>query len=168
MDAGVPGVTPPLLKRHSTREQSGSGSVDRPGEGSAAASKPEVIDVEMQDDPSIPFENIADTEMDPGFFEGEAPMEVEQGVEEGNEAVGMDLGDELPRMGDLFDEAPELPMRAPRRLEQVLHPRLDVPEGLVPAIGEEKAPKLVRLINSVLIPKNAMFPGSLKMCGSQV
>ena len=33
-------------------------------------------------------------------------MEVEQGVEEGNAAVGMDLGDELPRMADLFDEAP--------------------------------------------------------------
>ena len=142
--------------------------MDRPGEGSAAASKPEVIDVEMQDDPSIPYENIADTEMDQGFFEGEAPMEVEQGVVEGNEAVGMDLGDDLPRMGDLFDEASELPMRAPRRLEQVLHPRLDVPEGLVPAIGEEKAPKLVRLVNSVLISKNARFPESLKMCGSQV
>ena len=167
-DAGVPGVTPPLLKRHRTREQSGSGSVGRPGEGSAAASKPEVIDVEMLDDPSIPYENIADTEMDPGFFEGEAPMEVEQGVVEGNEAVGMDLGDDLPRMGDLFDEASELPMRAPRRLEQVLHPRLDVPEGLVPAIGEDKAPKLVRLVNSVLISKNARFPESLKMCGSQV
>ena len=167
-DAGVPGVTPPLLKRHRTRERSGSGSVDRPGEGSAAASKPEVIDVEMQDDPSIPYENIADTEMDPGFFEGEGPMEVEQGVVEGNEAVGMDLGDDLPRMGDLFDEASELPMRAPRRLEQVLHPRLDVPEGLVPAIGEEKAPKLVRLVNSVLISKNARFPESLKICGSQV
>ena len=168
MDAGVPGVTPPLLKRRRTREQSGSGSVDRPGEGSAAAWKPEVTDVEMQDDPSIPYENIADTEMDPGFFEGEAPMEVEQGVEEGNEAVGIDLGDELPRMADLFDEAPGLPMHAPRRLEQVLHPRLDVPEGLVPVIGEEKAPKLVRLMNSVLIPKNAVFPESLKMCGSQV
>ena len=62
------------------------------------ASKPEVIDVEMQDDPSIPFENIADTEMGPGFFEGEAPMEVEQGVVEGK-AVGMNLGDDLPRMG---------------------------------------------------------------------
>ena len=106
--------------------------------------------------------------MDPGFFEGEAPMEVEQGVEEGNEAVGMDLGDELPRMAELFNEAPGLPMHAPRRLEQVLHPRLDVPEGLVPVIGEEKAPKLVRLMNSVLIPKNAVFPVSLKMCGSQV
>ena len=35
-------------------------------------------------------------------------------------------------------------------------------------IGEEKAPKLVRLMNSVLIPKNAVFPESLKMCGSQV
>ena len=168
VDAGVPGVTPPLLKRHRTREQSGCGSVDRPGEGSAAAWKSEVTDVEMQDDPSIPYEKIADTEMDPGFFEGEAPMEVEQGVEEGNEAVGMDLGDELPRMADLFDEAPGLPMHAPRRLEQVLHPRLDVPEGLVPVIGEEKAPKLVRLMNSVLIPKNAVFPESLKMCGSQV
>ena len=106
VDAGVPGVTPPLLKRRRTREQSGSGSVDRPGEGSATAWKSEVTDVEMQDDPSIPYENIADTEMDPGFFEGEAPMQVEQGVEEGNEAVGMDLGDELPRMADLFDEAP--------------------------------------------------------------
>ena len=142
--------------------------MDRPGEGSTAASKPEVIDVEMQDDPSIPYENIADTEMDPGFFEGEAPMEVEQGVVEGNEAVGMDLGDDFPRMGDLFDEASDLPMRAPRRLEQLLHPRLDVPEGLVPVIGEEKAPKLVRLVNSVLISKNAKFPESLKMCGSQV
>ena len=68
VDAGVPGVTPPLLKRHRTREQSGFGSVDRPGEGSAAAWKSEVTDVEMQDDPSIPYENIADTEMDPGFF----------------------------------------------------------------------------------------------------
>ena len=50
----------------------------------------------------------------------------------------------------------------------MLHPRLDVPEGLVSAIGEEKAPKLVRLVNSVLISKNARFPESLKMCGSQV
>ena len=165
---GGTGVTPPLLKRHRTHEQSGSGSVNRPGEGSTAASKPEVIDVEMQDDPSIPYENIVDTEMDPGFFEGEAPMEIEQGLVEGNEAVGMDLGYDLPRMGDLFDEASELPMRAPRRLEQVLHPRLDVPEGLVPAKGEEKAPKLVRLVNSVLISKYARFPESLKMCGSQV
>ena len=49
----VPGVTPPLLKRHRTREQSGSGSMDRPGEGSAAAWKSEVTDVEMQDDSSI-------------------------------------------------------------------------------------------------------------------
>ena len=82
VDAGVPGVTPPLLKRHRTHEQSGSGSVDRPGEGSTAASKPEVIDVDMQDDPSIPYENIADAEMDPGFFEGEAPIKVEQGAVE--------------------------------------------------------------------------------------
>ena len=43
------------------------------------------------------------------------------------------------------------------------HSRLDVPEGLLPAIGEEKAPKSVRLINSVLIPKNALFPEALKM-----
>ena len=56
----------------------------------------------MQDDPSIPFENIADIEMDPGFFDGKAPMEVEQGVVEGNEAVGMDPGDDLPRMGDFL------------------------------------------------------------------
>ena len=128
VDARVPGVTPPLLKRHRTREQSGSGSVDGPGEGPAAASTPEVIDVEMQDDPSIPYENIADTEMDPGFFEGEAPMEVEQGVGEGNEAVGMDLGDDLPRMGDLFDEAfprvshPQIPLEWEVPMYRLDHP----------------------------------------------
>ena len=111
VDAGVPGVTPLLLKCHRTCEQSGSGSVDRPDEGSTAASKPEWVTC-LTRHPSC-------------------------------DACAW-------------------------RLEQVLHSRLDVPEDLVPAIGEEKAPKLVRVVNSVLISKNARFPESLKMCGSQV
>ncbi|CAE7935163.1 unnamed protein product, partial [Symbiodinium sp. KB8] len=51
-------------------------------EAPAAESKPDVIDVEMFEDPSIPCEQFPDEEMPPGYFEDEQPMDVEKEVVE--------------------------------------------------------------------------------------
>ena len=77
----MPVVSAPSLKRPKTSH----GSTDLEGEEPSAASKPDVIDVEMFEDPSIPYENIPDEEMHPGYFEGEQPMEVEKEVVDGTE-----------------------------------------------------------------------------------
>ncbi|CAE7570397.1 unnamed protein product [Symbiodinium necroappetens] len=61
-DAGVLEASAPLLKRPKTSE----GSTD---EAPAAELKPDVIDVEMFEDPSIPYEQFQDEEMLPGYFE---------------------------------------------------------------------------------------------------
>eukprot|EP00439_Symbiodinium_sp_Y106_P006797 s9229_g1.t1 len=137
-DAGVPVVSAPSLKRPKTSH----GSTDLEGEEPSAASKPDVIDVEMFEDPSIPYENIADEEMHPGYFEDEQPMEVEKEVIDGTEPMSVES-----------QEVPSQPSRVPRLLE-ALHPRLDAPEGFTNAVGELEAPKLAKVVNAVLIEKN--------------
>ena len=57
-------------------------------------------------------------------------------------------------VGDVLVE----PSRVLRRLEQVLHHRLDAPEGLSRAVGEYEAPKLATVMNAVLIHKSSAFP----------
>ncbi|CAE7621986.1 unnamed protein product [Symbiodinium sp. CCMP2592] len=157
-NAGVPGVSAPSLKRPKTSdERTGLGS-----EAPSAASKPDVVDVEMFEDPSLPYEQVPDEEMAPGYFEGEQPMEVEKDLDEGTEPMSVESGD-----------VPSDPSRVPRLLEQVkpagwLHPRLDSSEGLNHAVGEHEAPKLANVVNAVLIEKNTAFPEQVKMCGSKV
>ena len=129
-----------------------------------AVSKPDVVDVEMFEDPSIPYEQVPDEEMSPGYFEGEEPMEVEKEATEGPEPMNVESGDGLPSV----DDVPVEPSRVPRRLEQVLHRRLDAPEGLNHAVGENEAPKLATVVNAVLINKNSAFPEQMKLCGSKV
>ncbi|CAE7664210.1 unnamed protein product, partial [Symbiodinium microadriaticum] len=75
-----------LLKRPKTRD----GHAD---EAPAAESKPDVIDVEMFEDPSIPCEQFPDEEMPPGYFEDEQPMDVEKEVVERPEPMGVDQMD---------------------------------------------------------------------------
>eukprot|EP00439_Symbiodinium_sp_Y106_P001822 s13258_g1.t1 len=116
------------------------------GEEPSAPSKPDVIDVEMFEDPSIPYENIPDEEMHPGYFEGEQPMEVEKEVIDGTEPMSVES-----------QEVPSEPSRVPRLLE-ALHQRLDAPEGFTNAVGELEAPKLAKVVNAVLIEKNTVFP----------
>ena len=151
-DAGVPVVSAPSLKRPKTSH----GSTDLEGEEPSAASKPDVIDVEMFEDPSIPYENIPDEEMPPGYFEGEQPMEVEKEVVDGTEPMSVES-----------QEVPSEPSRVPKRLE-ALHPRLDAPEGFTSAVGELEAPKMAKVVNAVLIEKNTVFPEQVQMCGSKV
>ena len=98
-----------LLKRPKTRD----GHAD---EAPAAESKPDVIDVEMFEDPSIPCEQFPDEEMPPGYFEDEQPMDVEKEVVERPEPMGVESEDVSVE-----------PRRVARRLEQVrlnsgLHP----------------------------------------------
>ncbi|CAE7633045.1 RE1 [Symbiodinium sp. CCMP2592] len=64
-DAGVPSASAPSVKRPKTSHE----SAGLEGEEPSAASKPDVIDVEMFEDPSIPYEHITDEEMPPGYFE---------------------------------------------------------------------------------------------------
>ena len=151
-DAGVPVVSAPSLKRPKTSH----GSTDLEGEEPSAASKPDVIDVEMFEDPSIPYENIPDEEMHPGYFDGEQPMEVEKEVVDGTEPMSVES-----------QEVPSEPSRVPRLLE-ALHPRLDAPEGFTSAVGELEAPKLAKVVNAVLIEKNTVFPEQVQVCGSKV
>ncbi|CAE7763110.1 unnamed protein product [Symbiodinium sp. CCMP2592] len=122
------------------------GSVEgEPGSGSTAAPKvsSEARSSEDAGDPSVPYEQIPDEEMSPGYFEGEQPMEIDKGV---------------------VDEA------APMSVEllESLHPRLDAPEGFTSAGEELGAPKLAKVANAVLIEKNTVFPEPVQMCGSKV
>ncbi|CAE7318825.1 unnamed protein product [Symbiodinium sp. CCMP2592] len=87
-DAGVPLASAPSLKRPKTSHE----TTGLEGEEPSAASKPDVIDVEMFEDPSIPYENIPDEEMPPGYFEDEQPMEIDKGVAE--EAAAMNVESE--------------------------------------------------------------------------
>ena len=132
-DAGVPSVGAPLLKRPKTSD--GRPSVASESEEPTAVSKPDVVDVEMFEDPRIPDEQVPDEEMPPGYLEGEEPMEIEKEAMEGPEPMNVESGDGLPSVGDV----PVEPSRVPRRLEQVLHHRLDAPEGLSRAVGEYEA-----------------------------
>ncbi|CAE7921277.1 unnamed protein product, partial [Symbiodinium sp. KB8] len=84
-DAGVLEASAPLLKRPKTSD----GSAD---EAPSAESKPEVIDVEMFEDPSVPYEQFQDEEMPPGYTEEEQPMEVEREVVERLEQVRLNRG----------------------------------------------------------------------------
>ncbi|CAE7236175.1 unnamed protein product [Symbiodinium sp. CCMP2592] len=151
-DAGVPLVSAPSLKRPKTSHE----TTGLEGEEPSAASKPDVIDVEMVEDPSIPYENIPDEEMPPGYFEDEQPMEIDKGVAE--EAAAMNVESE---------SSPSEPSRVPRLL-QSLHPRLDAPEGFTSACEEASAPKLAKVVNAVLIEKNTVYPEQVQMCGSKV
>ena len=159
-DAGVPSVGTPLLKRPKTSDERPSAVSEEP----TAVSKSDVVDVDMFEDPSIPYEQVPDEEMPPGYFEGEEPMEIGKEAMEGPEPMNVESGDGLPSVGDV----PVEPSRVPRRLEQVLHHRLDAPEGFTPAAGEYEAPKLATVVNAVLINKNSAFPEQLKICGSKV
>ena len=114
-------------------------------------------------DNNIPYEQVPDEEMPPGYFEGEEPMEIDKEAMEGPEPMSVESGDGLPSVGDV----PVKPSRVPRRLEQVLHHRLDAPEGFTCAVGEYEAPKLATVINAVLINKNSAFPEQMKLCGSK-
>ncbi|CAE7648750.1 unnamed protein product, partial [Symbiodinium sp. CCMP2592] len=96
-DAGVPLVSAPSLKRPKTSHE----TTGLEGEEPSAASKPDVIDVEMFEDPSIPYENIPDEEMPPGYFEDEQPMEIDKGVAE--EAAAMNV--ESESFTSAFEEA---------------------------------------------------------------
>ena len=151
----------PLLKRPKTSDGRPSVASEEPP---AAVSKPDVVDVEMFEDPSVPYKQVPDEEMPPGYFEGEEPMEIEKEAMEGPEPMNVESGDGLPSVGDVPNE----PSRVPRRLEQVLHRRLDAPEGLSRAVGEYEAPKLATVVNAVLINKNSAFPEQMKLCGSKV
>ncbi|CAE7721464.1 unnamed protein product [Symbiodinium sp. CCMP2592] len=151
-DAGVPLASAPSLKRPKTSHE----TTGLEGEEPSAASKPDVIDVEMFEDPSIPYENIPDEEMPPGYFEDEQPMEIDKGVAE--EAAAMNVESE---------SSPSEPSRVPRLL-QSLHPRLDAPEGFTSACEEAGVPKLAKVVNAVLIEKNTVYPEQVQMCGSKV
>ena len=159
-DAGVPSVGTPLLKRPKTSDERPSAVSEEP----TAVSKSDVVDVDMFEDPSIPYGQVPDEEMPPGYFEGEEPMEIDKEAMEGPEPMNVESGDGLPSVGDV----PVEPSRVPRRLEQVLHHRLDAPEGFTPAAGEYEAPKLATVVNAVLINKNSAFPEQMKICGSKV
>ena len=159
-DAGVPSVGTPLLKRPKTSDERPSEVFEEP----TAVSKSDVVDVDMFEDPSIPYEQVPDEEMPPGYFEGEEPMEIDKEAMEGPEPMNVESGDGLPSVGDVPVES----SRVPRRLEQVLHHRLDAPEGFTPAVGEYEAPKLATVVNAVLINKNSAFPEQMKICGSKV
>ena len=142
----------PSLKRPKVSR----GSTGLEGEEPSAASKPDVVDVEMFEDPSIPYEQVPDEEMPPGYFAEEQPMEIDREAVEVAEPMSVEP-----------ENVPSEPSRVPRFLEAI-HPRLDAPEGFTSAVGEVETPTLAKVVNAVLIEKNTVFPEQMQVCESKV
>ena len=130
-------------------------------------SHPEVVNVDADmpefEDPSTPYEDIADDEV----LEGEAEDDDDMGHDEGMEV------DSEPRVPRCLEELTSSRMSegedVPQRISRIqLDPRLDRPHGFDKLVSEEMAPKITHVTNSVLLDKQSVFHESMSLCGSKV